>query len=262
MPQYRTIPLNPSPSDLGLPALPKPAWVQQMEEDNAMLPATIQGQPKQAEKPDEPAGGGDGKAKANELSFKKTAPSYSNSSPSNSTSNSSSRSYDYSGYDDHLKRQDALANARDAKKAALYDGDVKSSMLAGNKVRELVNYLRRDAPGTTEENPYQFKGPLSRVSSESVSTSRSGGGGSSSYQGPTKEMSVPANGGRGAAGGQQVPAGTPLSLPLPPMPAPAVFNGIDGGARERKEVIDDPRQPVPTTPEQRWEMRMRQGMIA
>lgn len=96
------------------------------------------------------------------FSSRYTAPGY-------SSSRSSNVSYDYEGLDDHIKRQDALAATRDAKFASLYGGDVAGSVVAGNKIRDLLKTLRANAPGTTERDPYQIASPLVRVSSQSSS---------------------------------------------------------------------------------------------
>lgn len=149
---------------------------------------------------------------AGKTTISKRSPSLSVRPGSRSRSVSSSRSYDYSGFDDHIKKQGDVATARDAKKAALYKGDPMSAMLAGNRVRELVNHLRKDAPGTSEENPYQLKTPFTRVSSESNSSSSSNSGGSREYEAGGTDINMPANGGRRAAG-QQEPAANPLPAP-------------------------------------------------
>jgi len=132
---------------------------------------------------------------------------YQSSPGGGSTSYSGSKSYDYSGFDDHIKRQDELASARDQKKAALYGGNPVQAMLSGNRVRELVGLLRRDAPGTSEDAPFQFKTPLSRISSESSSFSKSTSPGSTTYEGASQ---------------QYVPSDKPAA-PMPPeeMPPPA-----------------------------------------
>jgi hypothetical protein len=116
------------------------------------------------------------------MAYQYSPASYQYSPGGGSVSSSGSTSYDYSGFDDHIKRQDALANSRDQKKAALYGGNPLQAMLAGNRVRELVGLLRRDAPGTSEQDPYQFKTPLSRISSQSSSFSKSTSPGSTTYQ--------------------------------------------------------------------------------
>lgn len=111
-----------------------------------------------------------------------TPAGYSRQGGSTSISGSSSRSFDYTGMDDHVQRQDAVASARDAKKSALYGGDPVQAMLAGNKVRELLSILRRDTPGATEQNPHVIKRPLVRVSSMSDSYSQSTNPGGSEYK--------------------------------------------------------------------------------
>lgn len=98
--------------------------------------------------------------------------------PDSSSSSSSSASYDYSGLDEHLKRQEMLAGQRDAKFGALYNGDVAGSVAAGSRVRDLLKAIRMHAPGADERDPIQMVNPLVRVSSTSSSTSNSSDGGS------------------------------------------------------------------------------------
>ena len=77
-----------------------------------------------------------------------------------------STTYDYSGTEDQVKRQDALAALSDEKFGALYSGDIPKSVQAGNRVRGLVGMLKINAPGTTERAPYQVANPLVRVAHE------------------------------------------------------------------------------------------------
>lgn len=105
---------------------------------------------------------------------------YQYSAPSSSSSSSSSTSYDYSGLEDHLKRQDALAGLRDQKFQSLYGGDVAASVVSGNRIRSLLDAVRQHAPGATERDPMQIVSPLVRVSSESSSRSGNYDGGSAS----------------------------------------------------------------------------------
>ena len=270
-PYLQSIPLGGEPASSSLSL--QPLWADIIDLDYRLngpgnglspAPATIKGQPKKpppVEGPKAPEAAA-AAGKPGQVQIERKAPSYSKSPGSRSESSSASRSYDYSGYDDHIKRQDTLANARDAKKSALFDGDTKSAMLAGNKVRELVAHLRRDAPGTSERDPYQFKTPLRRLASSSDSTSTSNSGGSSSYDGPAQNISVPTGGGR-AARGQQVLAGIPRLPPPPPLPAarlpPVKFDQIDAvdDVQESQE-----RDPLPASPELRFERRMRRGMMA
>lgn len=87
--------------------------------------------------------------------------------PSASVSSDYDVTYDYSGLDDHLKRQGLLSQLRDAKFAANYSGRLEDAVPAGNQVRELVNTLRVFAPGTTERSPTQVVSPLVRAARES-----------------------------------------------------------------------------------------------
>lgn len=100
------------------------------------------------------------------------------SAPSRSSSSSGSVSVDYSGMDEHIQRQDALGAARDAKFAALYDGDVKGGIGAGNRIRDLLKAVRTYSPEVDERDPVQMVSPLARVTSTSSSNSSSGDGGS------------------------------------------------------------------------------------
>lgn len=88
-----------------------------------------------------------------------------------SASGSSSRSYDYSGLEDHVKRQDAVEGLRGSKFGALYAGDIVSSVDAANRLRGLVSQLRTVAPGSDERDPHQLKVPLVKLNSESSSSS-------------------------------------------------------------------------------------------
>lgn len=95
------------------------------------------------------------------------------SGPSFQQKTDSSVSYDYSGLDDHLKRQDAVGAMRDAKFAALYSGDVASSATARNKIRDLLGQVRAYSPNATERSPVLQVAPLVRVSSQSSGQSSS-----------------------------------------------------------------------------------------
>jgi hypothetical protein len=79
---------------------------------------------------------------------------------------SGSTTYDYSGTEEQVKRQDALAALSDEKFGALYSGDIPKSVQAGNRVRGLVGMLKINAPGTTERAPYQVANPLVKVARE------------------------------------------------------------------------------------------------
>lgn len=103
---------------------------------------------------------------------------------SSSRSGQRSATYDYSGLEDHIKRQDAVEALRGSKFASLYAGDVAGAVDAGNKVRGLVSRLRSVAPGTDERNPHQLAMPLVTVRSESQSDSGSSGGPEARWDGP------------------------------------------------------------------------------
>lgn len=108
-----------------------------------------------------------------------------------SSSGSSSTSYDYSGLDDHLKRQDAVEGLRGSKFAALYAGDIVSSTDAANRLRGLVSQLRTVAPGTDERDPHQLKRPLVTVSSQSSSSSNQSQGPEFSVGDPPEPEPLP-----------------------------------------------------------------------
>lgn len=91
-----------------------------------------------------------------------------------SSSSSTSESYDYSGFDDHIKRQDAIGALRDGKFAALYGGDVAGAVSSGNKIRDLLKTVRANTPNATERDPVQLTTPLVRVSSRSSSSNAGG----------------------------------------------------------------------------------------
>lgn len=88
-----------------------------------------------------------------------------------SQSSEYSATYDYSGLEDQIKRQDAVDALRGSKFAALYSGDIPAAIEAGNKVRNLVAGLRAKSPGATERNPHQVVMPNRLVRSESSSGS-------------------------------------------------------------------------------------------
>lgn len=110
-------------------------------------------------------------------------------SPNSSSSSSTSESYDYSGLDEHLKRQEMLAGQRDAKFAALYGGDVAGSVAAGSRVRDLLKAIRMHSPDATERDPSQMVNPLVRVTSRSTSNSSSSDG--PSWAGNNGEQPAP-----------------------------------------------------------------------
>lgn len=101
--------------------------------------------------------------------------------PSSSMSSSSSVDYDYAGLDDHLKKQDQLAGLRDKRYADAYGGDVRGMVTAGNQIRDLLSYLRQNAPETTLRNPMQVANPLVRVKGANQSESQSAEGASYSF---------------------------------------------------------------------------------
>lgn len=101
--------------------------------------------------------------------------------PSSSMSSSSSVDYDYTGLDEHLKKQDQLAGLRDKRFADAYGGDVKGMVVAGNQIRDLLAYLRQNAPGTTLRSPMQVANPLVRVKGANQSDSQSSEGASYSF---------------------------------------------------------------------------------
>lgn len=112
--------------------------------------------------------------------------------PSSSSSSSRSTSYDYSGFDDLVKRQDALGATRDARFSALYNGDIAGSVSAGNKVRDLLSAIRAHAPGATEHSAIQAVTPLVRVSSQSSSSNSDYDAGGAEFAGnDNSAMSVP-----------------------------------------------------------------------
>lgn len=90
--------------------------------------------------------------------------------PSSSASASRSVSYDYSGLDDALKKQDELGALRTQKFSALYGGDIPGSVQAAQRIRGLLDALRPYSADVTERNPARISAPLSRVSSESSSS--------------------------------------------------------------------------------------------
>ena len=100
-------------------------------------------------------------------------PGYRIEGPSSSQKSDSSVRYDYSGLDLHLKQQDELAKLRNAKYQQLYGGDVPGSVSAEQRIRDLLAQLLPNAPGTTEQDPFQIPNQLRRVESESTGTSSS-----------------------------------------------------------------------------------------
>lgn len=108
-------------------------------------------------------------------------PGYRLEGPSSSQKSDSSVRYDYSGLDLHLKQQDELAKLRNAKYQQLYSGDVPGSVSAEQRIRDLLTQLTQNAPGTTEQDPFQIPNQLRRVESESTGTSSSYDSGAEEY---------------------------------------------------------------------------------
>lgn len=90
--------------------------------------------------------------------------------PSSSSKSEYARRYDYSGLDEHIKRQDAVSALRDEKFDALYENPLKA-VKAGNRIRDLVSSLRMNDPLATERNPVTVSNPLVKLESESGGTS-------------------------------------------------------------------------------------------
>lgn len=147
------------------------------------------------------------------------------SAPSSSSDSQMSEQYDYSGLDDHIKRQDTIGSLRDQKFAKLASGDVLGAQATGNQIRDLLAAVKANAPSATERNPNQIAAPLVRTTSRSVSSSsKSGGGGFEGMPEPQgQRRDVPAGGGApGGGGGKQngkPPAAPPPAGPRLPVPA-------------------------------------------
>lgn len=134
--------------------------------------------------------------------------------PSGSMDSGYSASYDWSGLDDHIKRQGLLSQLRDAKFAANYGGRIEDAVPVGNQVRELVNTLRVYAPGTTERSPNQFVNPLVKKTSESSDSKSSfDAGDAQAADAPNRAFEVPPIAGGGKGGGKP---GAPPAIPRPP----------------------------------------------
>lgn len=146
------------------------------------------------------------------------------SAPSSSSSSSESESYDYSGLDDHIKRQDAIGALRDNKFASLYAGDVAGSVTAGGKIRNLLAAVRANAPDATERDPNKIASPLVRITSRSTNTSNQAGGGGVEFDhGPRpQQMQVPQ--------AQEPPPQGPEQRNPPPAFAPPKEKPIAPGA--------------------------------
>jgi hypothetical protein len=86
-------------------------------------------------------------------------------------SSHSSASYDYSGLDDAIKKQDELAQTSHQKYQQLYGGDVAGSVGSTQRIRDLLTQLRAYAPNASEKNPFQLASPLTRISHSDTSSS-------------------------------------------------------------------------------------------
>lgn len=124
-------------------------------------------------------------------SFPTTGPLAKLKGPGSSQSSESRVTYDYSGLEDHIKRQDAVEALRSSKFAALYGGDIPGALEAGNKIRNLVSGLQRAAPGTDERDPHQFKMPLVLARSVDSKTSSSSDGPEAAFGDPDDEEPLP-----------------------------------------------------------------------
>lgn len=109
---------------------------------------------------------------------------FSVSGPSSSVKSDYSNRYDYSGLSEHIKRQDAVSGLRDEKFDALYDGDPKAAVKAGNRIRDLVSALRMNDPSAGERQPVTVANPLAKLEAESVESSVSSGAGGYSWEAP------------------------------------------------------------------------------
>lgn len=98
--------------------------------------------------------------------------------PHSQSQSSSSATYDYTGLDQNLKRQEEVGALRDAKFAANYNGDIAGAVGAGNRIRDLLTTMRAYTPNATERNPVQMVNPLVRVSSTRSESGSSGSDGS------------------------------------------------------------------------------------
>jgi hypothetical protein len=165
-------------------------------------------------------------------------------------SSDTSEQFDYSGLEDHLKRQQDVASMRDAKFGSLYSGDVASSMAAGSRIRELVDALRANAPGTTERRPLQIVNPLSKVASRSTESSTKSEGGIAEFEKKGGGFDVP-NVQGGAGGGRNrphpnlppqnvIPAGPAGNAAMRQADEDAVGILPDNGRRKpRRPLLDD-----------------------
>ena len=88
--------------------------------------------------------------------------------PSSSSESDISENFDYSGLDDHIKRQDQIGALHSAKYGQLYGGDVAGSVEAGQRIRGLLKQVQAFSPNATEADPYQRVKPLALLGSYSM----------------------------------------------------------------------------------------------
>lgn len=117
------------------------------------------------------------------------------SGPSSSQDSSESASYDYSGLDDLLKKQEEVGGLRDQKFRSIYDGDIPGAVATGGRIRDLLGAIRKHAPQATERSPQAIGAPLVRVASSSSSSS--------------SRSEAPSWHGQHDEAGLELPAGTP-----------------------------------------------------
>lgn len=154
--------------------------------------------------------------------------------PTSAIQSSRSSTYDYSGLEDLVKRQDAVAPLREQKYAALYSGDIPGSVAAGQKIRDLLKVIQRHNPNATERDPVAFSQDLKRPGREESSSS-------GSYKGAVMEegappaIEMPQGGNRAVA-----PIAPIIAAPAPAIPAaakrkagPAITDVIDDPTGER-----------------------------
>lgn len=110
-------------------------------------------------------------------------------SPSSSWSSSLRETFDYSGLDEHTKRQDLVGQLRDAKFQSHYAGDVAGGVAKGNQIRDLLAAIKVHAPEATERDPVKIVSPLARVASRE--TSNSGSTGSGQFAGHSDGYALP-----------------------------------------------------------------------
>lgn len=71
--------------------------------------------------------------------------------PDSKSSVATSRRYDYSGSDQLLKRQDAIAQLDAERMKALYEGDIAAGLVAGKRIRALRDSLQSIDPVRVEQ---------------------------------------------------------------------------------------------------------------